>query len=124
VSVESPKYFVRVDDLRHVPAAIRFLSLEPLLEPLSDLNLTGIDWVIVGGESGPGARRMQAEWANEISGICRQAKVPFFFKQWGGIWKGKTGRVLNDRTYDEYPDERLIQIRGDFRRQTFERPPH
>ena len=95
VSIESPKYLYRADDLRQVPAAVRFLSLEPLLEPLPELELTGIDWVIVGGESGPGCRPMEPAWANQILTNCNSAHVPFFFKQWGGIHKGKNGRTLN-----------------------------
>ena len=117
VSIETPKYLFRSDDLRHVPAAIRFLSLEPLLEPLPGLDLTGIDWVIVGGESGPGCRPMEAAWANQILSACNSAHVPFFFKQWGGTHKGKAGRTLNSQTYDGYPTVdyeefrmRLLQI--------------
>lgn len=101
-SVENQDYAGRVDELRKVPAAIRFLSCEPLLGPL-DLDLRGIQWVIVGGESGPGARAMQAEWARSLRRQCRRSKVPFFFKQWGGPVKSKTGRVLDGRTYDEFP---------------------
>ena len=103
VSVESPEYFFRIDDLRQVPATVRFLSLEPLLEPLPGLDLTGIHWVIVGGESGAGARPMEPAWPEEIRLICEKAKVPFFFKQRGGFPKKKFGRTLNGRTYDEYP---------------------
>jgi protein gp37 len=103
VSVESPEYFCRIDDLRQVPAAVRFLSLEPLLEPMPGLELTGIHWVIVGGESGPGSRPMKEEWAQEILAMCSSASVPFFFKQWGGVRKHKAGRILNGRTYDAYP---------------------
>ena len=103
VSVESPKYYPRVDHLRQVPVAIRFLSLEPLLGAMPDLDLSGIDWVIVGGESGPGARPVEEAWICEIRDQCLQAGVPFFFKQWGGVSKKRTGRVLAGRTWDEVP---------------------
>jgi protein gp37 len=103
VSVESDDYVDRIDDLRAVPAMVRFLSLEPLLGPLPSLNLDGIHWVIVGGESGPGARPMAVEWVREIRDECVRARVYFFFKQWGGVQKGKTGRSLDDQTWDEMP---------------------
>lgn len=103
VSVESNRHINRIEDLRAVPAAIRFLSLEPLLGPLKALPLHGIHWVIVGGESGPKARPMDSDWVKEIFTQCRQAKVPFFFKQWGGVRKDLTGRTLFGRTYDEMP---------------------
>ncbi len=103
VSVESTKYRSRIDDLRRTGAATKFLSLEPLLGPLPDLNLTGIDWVIVGGESGPGARPMDAAWATDLRDQCLRAAVPFFFKQWGGKNKKRAGRLLEDRTWDELP---------------------
>jgi protein gp37 len=103
VSVESTKFEDRIDDLRGTSARIKFLSLEPLLGPLPNLNLDGIDWAIVGGESGPGARRMDPEWVTEIRDQCAQAGVAFFFKQWGGTNKKRTGRVLEDRTWDELP---------------------
>jgi protein gp37 len=86
-----------------VRAAVRFLSVEPLLEDLGVLDLQGIDWVIVGGESGPGARPMQAEWAVAVRDQCLAAGVPFFFKQWGGVWKKRNGRRLEDRTWDQLP---------------------
>jgi len=105
VTVESQAYTRRVEHLRQVPAAVRFLSLEPLLGPLPDLDLTGIDWVIVGGESGPGARPMRPEWVTDIRDQCGRAGVPFFFKQWGGVNKKKTGRALQGRTWDEIPVE-------------------
>jgi protein gp37 len=105
VSVESAPYKKRIDLLRKTGAHIRFLSLEPLLGPFGKLNLKGIQWVIVGGESGPGARPMKEEWVLEIRDQCRQAKVPFFFKQWGGVNKKKTGRVLRGRTWDQMPVE-------------------
>ena len=103
VSVEDQRVFSRIDDLRQVPASVRFLSCEPLLGPMDSLNLEGIAWVIVGGESGPGARPMKPEWVESILKHCRQAKVAFFFKQWGGTRKDITGRMLNGRTYDELP---------------------
>lgn len=105
VSVESSDMLFRVADLEAVPAAVRFLSCEPLLGPLSQIPLSHIHWVIVGGESGPGARPMEPSWVHEILHQCRAANVPFFFKQWGGVRKSRTGRVLNGRTYDEYPDK-------------------
>jgi protein gp37 len=106
VSVENQKYSFRIDHLRETNAAVRFLSLEPLLGPLPDLNLKGIDWVIVGGESGPGARPMKKEWVVEIRDQCVKANVAFFFKQWGGVNKKKTGRMLDDQTWDEMPTSR------------------
>jgi protein gp37 len=114
VSVESEKYTSRIDHLRKTGAKTKFLSLEPLLGPLDGLDLKGIDWVIVGGESGPGSRPMEAEWVTSIRKQCRQAKVAFFFKQWGGVQKKRTGRVLEGRTYDEMPrrgnPSSLIQV--------------
>ncbi len=103
VSVETRRYVRRIDQLRQTDAAIKFLSLEPLLAPLPDLDLSGIDWVIVGGESGPSARPMLASWARDIRDQCYRAGVPFFFKQWGGKNKKKAGRVLDGRTWDEMP---------------------
>lgn len=102
-SVESADYLWRVDQLRQVPAQVRFLSLEPLLGPLPQLKLDGIGWVIVGGESGPGARAMDPKWVFEIRDVCLRAQVPFFFKQWGGVHKSRTGRLLDGRTWDEMP---------------------
>jgi protein gp37 len=93
----------RIDHLRNTPARTRFLSIEPLLEDLGKLDLRGIDWVIVGGESGAGARPMEKEWVEAIRRSCRVAHVQFFFKQWGGVQKGKYGRTLDGRTYDEMP---------------------
>lgn len=104
VTVENADTAGRIDDLRGVNAAVRFLSLEPLLGPLPGLDLEGIDWVIVGGESGPGARPMKEEWAVDIREQCRAWDVPFFFKQWGGVNKKKAGRILGGRTWDEYPE--------------------
>jgi protein gp37 len=102
-SVESQKYVPRIDYLRQTGAHIRFLSLEPLLGPLSHLNLDGIHWVIVGGESGPAARPMDPAWVMDIQNQCRAAAVPFFFKQWGGVNKKKAGRELDGQTWDEMP---------------------
>jgi protein gp37 len=103
VSVEDHRYQFRIDHLRQTDAQIRFLSVEPLLSRLPHLDLSRIDWVIVGGESGPGARPMDASWVREIRDQCLQTAVPFFFKQWGGIQKGKSGRTLDGRTWDEMP---------------------
>ena len=103
VSVESLRHVFRIDHLRKAGAAVKFLSLEPLLGPLPGLILEGIDWVIVGGESGPGCRPMAPEWVTSIRDQCRRANVPFFFKQWGGSRKKKTGRQLEGRTWDEMP---------------------
>lgn len=103
VSVESAEYAHRIDHLRGIGARVRFLSIEPLLGPLPKLDLANIHWVIVGGESGPGARPMREEWVVEVRDRCRAAGVPFFFKQWGGVNKKKTGRELQGRTWDEMP---------------------
>lgn len=103
VSVENADNVYRINHLRAVPAAVRFLSIEPLLGPLSRYPLTGIDWVIVGGESGPKARPMKKEWIRKIRDKCIALGVPFFFKQWGGARKSKTGRILDGRTWDEMP---------------------
>lgn len=103
VTVESDKYYPRIDHLRGTPAATRFLSLEPLLGPLPKLDLTGIDWVIVGGESGPGARPMDEAWVLDVLQQCRAQNVPFFFKQWGGVNRRQTGRRLRGRVYSEVP---------------------
>ena len=103
VSVESQKYVYRIDHLRRTKAFIKFLSLEPLLGPLHDLDLNGIDWAIAGGESGPGARAMDEDWVKDIRDQCVRAGVPFFFKQWGGVNKKRAGRVLEGRTWDEMP---------------------
>jgi protein gp37 len=109
VSVENEAYTYRIDHLRETGAAIKFLSLEPLLGPLDDLRLDGIDWVIVGGESGPGARPMNSEWVISIRNQCVEANVPFFFKQWGGVWKKRLGRTLEGATWDQMPrDNRAV----------------
>jgi len=104
VSVEDRRFGLpRIEHLRQTPAAVRFLSIEPLLEDLGTIDLTGIHWVIVGGESGLGAREMKAEWVRSIRDQCVAAKVPFFFKQWGGVRKKVKGRILDGRTWDEMP---------------------
>jgi protein gp37 len=104
VSVENEDYLDRIDHLRAVGAHVKFLSLEPLLGPLRKLNLQGIDWAIVGGESGPGARPVDPAWVTDVRDQCLNAKVAFFFKQWGGVQKKRTGRQLEGRTWDEMPD--------------------
>jgi protein gp37 len=103
VSVENKDYTFRIDHLRQTGALVKFLSLEPLLGPLADLDLHGINWVIVGGESGPGARPLAKEWVVDIKDQCLAAHVPFFFKQWGGVKRKRNGRVLQGRTWDEMP---------------------
>jgi len=110
VSVESPRYVYRMERLRNVPAAVRFLSVEPLLARIPSLPLTDIDWVIVGGESGPGARPMSPDWVREIRDVCLAQGVPFFFKQWGGTRKKRTGRILDGRSWDEMPTPVLRQV--------------
>jgi len=111
VSVEDRKYGVpRIAHLRNAPARTRFLSIEPLLEHLGNLDLRGIDWVIVGGESGAGARPMKKEWVESIRRACRTGGTRFFFKQWGGVQKGKFGRALNGRTYDEMPAQSIGHV--------------
>ena len=108
VSVENQDYTFRIDHLRQTNAKIKFLSLEPLLGPLPNLDLHGINWAIVGGESGPGARPILEEWVVEIRDQCRGAHVPFFFKQWGGVHKKRAGRLLQGRTWDEMPPLTLV----------------
>ncbi len=104
VSVEDKKYGLpRVEHLRATPAAVKFLSIEPLLEDLGHFDISGFDWAIIGGESGYGARPMKEAWVEKILKLCRKADVAFFFKQWGGVHKSKTGRLLHGRTYDEMP---------------------
>ena len=110
VTVESKTFKYRIDYLRKTPAKIKFLSLEPLLGSLGELNLSGIDWVIVGGESGPRARSIEADWAREVRDQCIEQNVPFFFKQWGGIQKKKNGRVLDGVTWDEMPTRELTAV--------------
>ena len=107
VSVENAKYVYRIDELRSAGSSVKFLSLEPLLGPMSDLDLHGIDWVIVGGESGPGARLVNPRWVTDLRDQCERANVPFFFKQWGGTNKKRTGRLLDGRTWDQMPADRI-----------------
>ena len=108
VTVENDRHVDRIDRLREVPAAVRFLSLEPLLGPLPELDLSHIDWVIVGGESGPGARPMDPDWVLDLRDQCLNAGVAFFFKQWGGVRKKKAGRLLEKRTWDQMPREAAL----------------
>jgi protein gp37 len=108
VSVEDERVIDRIDHLRQVPADVRFLSCEPLIGPLSNLNLEGIHWVIVGGESGPGSRPMESEWVTEIRDQCQKQNTAFFFKQWGGVQKHRFGRELEGKTYDEYPEVAMM----------------
>lgn len=108
VTVEDEQYRYRIDDLRRTNSYIKFLSLEPLLGPLSNINLQGIDWVIVGGESGPGARPIKEDWVLNIKEQCSIAGVPFFFKQWGGVNKKIKGRLLEGRIWDETPATQVI----------------
>lgn len=111
VSVEDKRYGIpRIAHLRAAPVAIKFLSIEPLLEDLGDVDISGIDWAIVGGESGPGARQMQKAWVEKLYKHCRRHKIPFFFKQWGGVHKSTTGRQLHGRTYDEMPKVQTASI--------------
>jgi protein gp37 len=104
VSVENQDYVSRIDCLRQTGARIKFLSLEPLLGPIHQIDLSGIKWVIVGGESGPGARPVLQEWVTDIRDQCVSAHIPFFFKQWGGVQKKRAGRELEGRTWDDMPD--------------------
>jgi protein gp37 len=111
VSVENEQYAYRIDHLRKTAAHVKFLSIEPLIGPVGKLNLRGIDWVIVGGESGTGARPMDAQWVTGIRDQCQKAGAAFFFKQWGGVQKKKTGRTLENRTWDEMPaTTRLVRL--------------
>lgn len=105
VSVEDSDVVYRIEDLRNVPASVLFLSIEPLLGPLAELDLRGIHWVIVGGESGPGARPMEPHWVLDIRDQCKSAGVPFFFKQWGGVFKKRTGRKLEGKIWNQYPQQ-------------------
>ena len=104
MSVENSDYTYRIEHLRKVPASVRFLSVEPLLGPILRLPLQGVHWVIVGGESGPGARNMDPRWVRKIRDRCIAQGVPFFFKQWGGTRKKQTGRELDGRTWSEMPE--------------------
>jgi protein gp37 len=111
VSVEDKKYGLpRIVHLRAAPAAIRFVSIEPLLEDLGDFDLSDIHWAIVGGESGPGARQMEQAWVERILELCKKQQVSFFFKQWGGVQKSKTGRLLNGKTFDNMPQRVVAPI--------------
>lgn len=110
VSVENSDYAYRIDHLRQTGAKVKFLSLEPLLGPLPGLDLSGIDWVIAGGESGAGCRPMSGAWASDIRDQCLAAGIPFFFKQWGGVHKSKSGRLLEGRTWDEMPETRRMEL--------------
>ncbi len=103
VTVEKQDYIFRIDNLRKTGAMVKFISFEPLLGPIPILNLSGIDWIIVGGESGPKSRRIEESWIIDIRNQCEEKKVPFFFKQWGGLNKKKAGRQLEGRTWDEMP---------------------
>lgn len=108
VSVEDDDHVYRIDHLRQTSAHIKFVSFEPLLGPIRDLDLEGVDWVIVGGESGPGARPMNPAWVKEIRDQCLEEKVPFFFKQWGGIKRKMKGRLLDGIIWDQMPDEKTL----------------
>ena len=110
VSVESAEFVYRIEDLRKTNAHVKFLSLEPLIGPLPKLNLAGIHWVIVGGESGPGARQIDPAWVSSLRDQCLNENVPFFFKQWGGARKSKTGRELDGRTWDQMPQGSALMI--------------
>jgi len=103
VTVESGKYLYRTENLKNTPAAVKFLSIEPMIAPVNDLSLEGIDWVIVGGESGHKARAIEEEWALTIRDNCISSDVPFFFKQWGGANKKKAGRLLEGKVWDQFP---------------------
>jgi protein gp37 len=126
VSVENRQHGLpRIDHLRSTPARVRFLSVEPLLEDLGALDLTAINWVIAGGESGRGARPMKEQWVRHLRNRCQRQGVAFFFKQWGGVQKAKTGRILDGQTYDEFPERlnrqapdltTLIAMRNEFSR--------
>ena len=110
VSVENQDYSFRIDHLRETEAKVKFLSLEPLIGPITGMNLKNIDWVIVGGESGPRSRPIKERWVIDIRDQCKKAKVPFFFKQWGGVNKKKTGRILEGKTWDELPRDIDFQL--------------
>ena len=107
VTVETADYLERIDHLRQTGAAVKFVSFEPLLGPIPDINLEGINWVIAGGESGPGARPIEADWVRNIREQCVEQNVPFFFKQWGGVNKKKNGRSLDGRTWNAMPQQAL-----------------
>jgi protein gp37 len=109
VSVENADYTFRIDHLRKTGAKIKFLSVEPLLGPMPKMNLKGINWIIVGGESGPGARPLEREWVTGVRDQCLKAKVPFFFKQWGGVQKKKAGRLLDGKIWSQMPKNNLVR---------------
>ena len=113
VTIENDKVIDRINDLKLTPAHIKFLSLEPLIGPLDDLDLVGIHWVIVGGESGPNSRPMKVEWVRSIRDYCVEYNIPFFFKQWGGPRKHLTGRTLDNKTWDQYPEMSTIEVPTD-----------
>lgn len=110
VSIENDEYLYRINHLVQTPAKTKFISLEPLLGPLSDLTLKGIDWVIVGGESGPKARQMEKEWVKDIRDRCLSDNIPFFFKQWGGVNKKKAGRTLEGKIWNEMPRNYIFNL--------------
>lgn len=110
VSIETAEYLWRVEHLREVPAAVRFLSIEPLLGQVGTFDLSGIDWVIIGGESGHGARSMAPEWIREVRDQCSKEGIPLFFKQWGGVQKKKAGRMIDGRTWDGMPQEHQLIV--------------
>lgn len=122
VSVENSSTTKRIADLSQVPAAVRFVSAEPLLGPLGKLALQNVDWIIVGGESGPGARPMHEDWVVEIRDQCVAAKIPFFFKQWGGTFKKRNGRLLQGKEWDQMPLESIKHGRGHVEEVSRERP--
>lgn len=107
VTVESQKYVHRINKLSLVPSAVRFVSFEPLLGPIKNLDLSSVDWAIVGGESGPHSRKMDPDWARMIRDACLEQSIPFFFKQWGGTKKSRRGRILDGRTWNQYPQEAM-----------------
>jgi protein gp37 len=115
VTVENSGYTYRIDHLRQTGAAVKFISFEPLLSPIPNIDLTDIDWAILGGESGPGARPMPREWVIDIRDQCLAAQVPFFFKQWGGVNKKANGRLLDNQSWDEVPADKLHQQRRNIR---------
>ena len=124
VSVENRDYTFRIEHLRQTGAQVKFLSLEPLLGPLPSLNLHGMDWIIVGGESGPGARPIETSWVVDLRDQCRRACVPFFFKQWGGRNKKAAGRKLEGETYDQMPVIAVNDSRAPIPSRSFEHAEH
>ncbi|MDW7730740.1 MAG: DUF5131 family protein [Bacillota bacterium] len=110
VSVENNKYNFRINNLKKTAAKIKFVSFEPLIGSCNQANLNGIDWAIVGGESGPVSRPMKKDWVIEIKNLCQEEKIPFFFKQWGGFNKKENGRILDGKTWDEMPEKTFFNI--------------